>query len=98
MSGLGVNTVKSAAGRSIKYASITPIHFLSVACVCVYDTTSEGKHSNSLHANLNGASPGGGSNYGFSSVSWTVMHTYETALWPSACHTQGVFRLRAPLQ
>lgn len=95
MSGLGVNTVKSAAGRSIKYASIILIHFLSVVACLTWP-----EKANTVTASMQTLmeqAPGGKCNYGFSSVSLTVMHTDETALWPSLCPTQRVFRLRAPL-
>lgn len=50
---LRVNTV---AGRSIKYTSITHIHFLSAVCVCVCPTRPEkAKHANSLATDVNGA-------------------------------------------
>lgn len=67
MSSLGVNTVKSAAGRSIKYASIILIHFLSVV---VYDTVK--KKANTVTASIQTLmeqAPGGECNYGCSSVS-----------------------------
>ena len=57
MSSPGVNTVQSAAGGSIKCASIILlIHFLSVVRAW-QGQKKKGKHSNGVHANLNGDKP-----------------------------------------
>lgn len=98
MSGLGVNTMKSGPGRwSIIYASIHYPHPFPACGQCMAQPGQANAETASIWALMERA-PGGDRHYGLSPVGQTVMHTDETALWPSPRHTHRTIWLTAPLQ